>query len=213
MDHVKTWVFDLDNTLYSPSARLFDQIEARVTDWVMQKLRVTEAEADRLRSEYWHQYGATLSGLMLRHSVDPHDYLAHVHDISLSALTPDAALAAAIQALPGRKLVFTNGSRRHAERVTEARGLSGVFDGLYGIEDAGFRPKPERAAFDEIVTLAGINPAQAAMFEDDPRNLRAPHELGMACILVGTQAEPAPHIHHHTDDLAGFLGNRPKVTR
>ena len=210
MDHVTTWVFDLDNTLYAPSARLFDQIEARVTDWVMQKLRVTEAEADRLRSDYWHQYGATLSGLMERHSVDPHDYLAHVHDISLSGLSVDTALAGAIRALPGRKLVFTNGSRRHAERVTEARGLSGVFDALYGIEDAGFRPKPERAAFDQIVSLAGIDPQSAAMFEDDPRNLRAPHDLGMACVLVGTKAEPAPHIHHYTDDLTGFLAARPR---
>jgi putative hydrolase of the HAD superfamily len=203
--HVETWVFDLDNTLYPPAARLFDQIEVRMTDWVMETLKVGRAEADRLRSHYWETYGTTLAGLMREHAVDPGPYLTHVHDISLENLAPDPALAAAIAALPGRKLVYTNGSRFHAERVTEARGLAGAFDALYGIEEAGFLPKPERGAFQAIFAQAAVDPARAAMFEDDAKNLREPHALGMCTVHVHPRPSPEPHIHHHTSDLAGFL--------
>ncbi|MCR8725263.1 pyrimidine 5'-nucleotidase [Frigidibacter sp. ROC022] len=205
LDHVSHWVFDLDNTLYPPSARLFDLIEVRMTDWVMQELGVARDEADRLRAQYWRSYGTTLSGLMREHGVDPTPYLTHVHDIPLSALEPDAALAAAIRALPGRKIVYTNGSRQHAERVTEARGLGGLFDAMYGIEDAGFLPKPERGAFDAVFRAAGVEPTRAAMFEDDARNLAVPHDMGMACIHVHPDRHEAPHVHHHAPDLGAFL--------
>ena len=203
--HVRAWVFDLDNTLYPPSARLFDQIEVRMTAWVMEALRVDRAEADRLRRHYWQHYGTTLAGLMQEHGLDPGPYLTDVHDISLHHLDRDTALAEAIAALPGRRIVYTNGSRPYAERVLEARGLSGVFDAVYGVEHAAFRPKPERAAFETVFAADGIDPARAAMFEDDPRNLAAPHAMGMRTIHVAPDPHPADHIHHHTDDLAGFL--------
>ncbi len=203
--NVRAWVFDLDNTLYPPSARLFDQIEIRMTDWVMETLRVERAEADRLRHHYWQLYGTTLAGLMSEHGVDPVPYLTSVHDISLAHLEQDLLLANAISALPGRRIVYTNGSRPYAERVIEARGLSGLFDAVYGVEHAGFRPKPERAAFEAIFAADGIDPTAAAMFEDDPRNLAAPHAMGMRTIHVAPLPVPAAHIHHHTDDLAGFL--------
>ena len=203
--HVGAWVFDLDNTLYPPAARLFDQIEVRMTDWVMEALGVERAEADRLRHHYWETYGTTLAGLMQEHGVDPGPYLTHVHEISLDHLEPEPALAAAIAALPGRKIVYTNGSAPYAERVLEARGLSGLFDGVYGVEHAGFRPKPERSAFETIFAAAGILPESGAMFEDDPRNLQAPHEMGMRTVHVAPEPHDAPHIHHHTRDLADFL--------
>ena len=203
--HVSAWVFDLDNTLYPPSARLFDHIERRMTDWVMTALSVDRPEADRLRRHYWRSYGTTLAGLMAEHGVDPGPYLVAVHDIPMDALRPDPALAAGIAALPGRRIVYTNGSAPYAERVLSARGLSGLFDAVYGVEHAGFRPKPDRAAFETIFARDGLDPARAAMFEDDPRNLAAPHALGMRTVHVAPEAEPAGHIHHHTDDLAGFL--------
>ncbi len=128
-----------------------------------------------------------------------------MHDISFEALSPDPALAKAMSALPGRRIVYTNGSAPYAERVIEARGLSGLFDAVYGVEHAGFRPKPERAAFDTILSLDGLCAEQAAMFEDEARNLAAPHEMGMRTVHVAETAVPAPHIHHHTDDLTGFL--------
>lgn len=204
-DHVDSWVFDLDNTLYPPQVRLFDQIEQRMTQYVMTALRVDHVEADRLRDHYWRQHGTTLAGLMREHGVDPDPYLVAVHDISFDALLPDLDLRNAIHGLPGRKIVYTNGSGPYAEQVIDRRGLSGLFDAVYGVEHAGYRPKPEQAAFEAIFQRDGLMPARAAMFEDDPRNLRAPHALGMRTIHVAPEALPTDHIHHHTDDLAEFL--------
>ncbi|PPB80339.1 putative hydrolase of the HAD superfamily [Albidovulum inexpectatum] len=203
--HVDCWVFDLDNTLYPPSARLFDQIETRMTAYVMQALGLARDEADRLRAHYWQLYGTTLAGLMHEHGIDPLPYLRDVHDVSLQALEPDPALRDAIAALPGRRIVFTNGAADYARRVLQARGLGDVFDDVFGVEHANFRPKPERAAFQAIFARAKVDPMRAAMFEDDPRNLAVPHTLGMRTVHVAPEPQPEPHIHHHTDDLAAFL--------
>ncbi len=203
--HVTSWVFDLDNTLYPPQFRLFDQIEVRMTAWVMKALGVGKTEADRLRQHYWDSYGTTLAGLMREHDIDPAPYLQDVHDIDFTVLPADPELAARIRALPGRRIVYTNACAPYAHRVLEARGLAGLFDAVYGVEHAGFRPKPEREAFDTIFTQDGITPATAAMFEDDPRNLMAPHQMGMKTVHVAPKSLKALHIQHHTDDLAGFL--------
>lgn len=203
--HVDCWVFDLDNTLYPPSARLFDQIETRMTAYVMQTLGLPRDAADRLRAHYWQLYGTTLAGLMHEHGIDPVPYLRDVHDISMEALEPDPALRDAIAALPGRRIVFTNGAADYAQRVLQARGLDGVFDAIFGVEHANFRPKPEQAAFQTVFARAKIDPSRAAMFEDDPRNLAVPHAIGMRTVHVAPQPQPAPHIHHHTDDLTAFL--------
>ncbi len=203
--HVSQWVFDLDNTLYPPRARLFDQIEVRMTQYVMDALGVDRAEADRLRHHYWKTYGTTLAGLMREHDVDPGPYLTVVHDIDMSHLEVDRELVAHLRALPGRRIVYTNGSAPYAERVLAARGLSGIFDAIYGVEHAGFRPKPEREAFETVFARDGIEPTRAAMFEDDLRNLAEPHAMGMRTVLVTEDRVDADHVHHHTDDLTGFL--------
>ena len=203
--HVAHWVFDLDNTLYPPEARLFDQIEARMTAFVMEALRVSRAEADRLRVAYWRAHGTTLAGLMEEHGVEPGPYLEAVHDIDLAPLEADAALAARIRELPGRRIVYTNGSAPYAERVLAARGLDGLFDAVYGVEHAGFQPKPRRAAFEAVFARDGVETTRAAMFEDDPRNLAEPHAMGMRTVHVAPEPQAAEHIHHHTDDLGGFL--------
>ncbi len=204
-NQIRAWVFDLDNTLYPPEAALFDQIEKRMTNWVMDAIGVDHGEANRLRKHYWRSYGTTLAGLMAEHGVDPAPYLTEVHDIDLDGLTPDPALAAAILQLPGRRIVYTNGSARYAEKVVAARGLAGVFDAIYGVEHADFRPKPDRAAFETVFATDGLDPESAAMFEDDERNLAAPHDMGMRTIHVAPAPHGAAHIHHHTDDLTGFL--------
>lgn len=206
--HVKVWVFDLDNTLYDPSVRLFDQIEVRMTNYVSQLLNVTREEADHLRGHYWKQYGTTLAGLMREHEIEPMAYLKDVHDIDFSILSPDPLLADRIAALPGRKIVYTNGSMPYALNVLEARGLRDVFSAVYGVEHAGFRPKPEQAAFEAVFALDGVAPEEGAMFEDDIRNLMAPHAMGMRTVLVGPDfPQDADHIHHHTSDLSDFLSH------
>lgn len=214
--HVRVWIFDLDNTLYPPEAQLFAQIETRMTAYMMRHLGLAEDEASRLRAEYWRLHGTTLAGLMVEHALDPGHYLTDVHDIDFSVLEPDPPLADAIAALPGRRIIHTNGDAAYARRVLAARGLAEtLFDAVYGIEEAGFHPKPAAEAFARILAAAGVDPREAAFFEDDPRNLEVPHRLGMRTVLVGPgrhgpdllagPQDHGPHVHHQTDDLTAFL--------
>lgn len=221
---VTTWIFDLDNTLYPPEMELFSQIQKRMTAYVMRLIGTDEATADHLRGEWWRVHGTTLAGLMAEHQIDPHDYLADVHDIDFSVLSPDPALAAAIEALPGRKIVHTNADAAYACKVLEHRGL-GMFEAVCGIEEAGFHPKPDPRAYAPILAAHAIEPQTAAFFEDDPRNLLHPHSLGMRTVLVGRgwhgtampsrPGEAAPHVAHHTHDLTAFLqslaGDSPRM--
>lgn len=202
---ISTWVFDLDHTLYPPSARLFDLIETRMTAYVMDALGVDHPEADRLRKHYWATHGTTLAGLMREHDVDPAPYLTDVHDIPLDRLEPDPVLASRITELPGRRIVYTNGCAPYAERVLAARGLAGVFDAVYGVEHADFLPKPDLAAFDTVFRKDGLIPETAAMFEDDARNLKVPHDMGMRTVHVAETRGPGEHIHFHTNDLSAFI--------
>ena len=203
--HVTQWVFDLDNTLYPPEARLFDQIEVKMSAYVMASLGVDQTTADQLRRDYWRDYGTTLAGLMREHNVDPGPYLFDVHDIDLSHLNKDPALASAIDTLPGRKIVYTNGTAPYARQVLAAQGLDQVFEAVYGVEEANFLPKPELEAFETIFALDGIQPRQAAMFEDEARNLQVPHSLGMQTIHVAPAPVTAPYLQHHTNNLRQFL--------
>ncbi|MDT1063857.1 pyrimidine 5'-nucleotidase [Paracoccus sp. CPCC 101403] len=212
--HVTTWVFDLDNTLYAPEMRLFDQIEKRMTAYVMRELRVSEARASHLRDHYWRQHGTTLAGLMVEHAIDPLPYLREVHDIDFSHLVPDPDLARLISDLPGRKIIHTNADIEYAAKVLDHRGLA-VFDEIHGIDTTGFLPKPDPASYAAVIGATGFDPAAAAMFEDDPRNLLVPHELGMRTVLVGTgrhgpdelaaDHDHGAHVQHRTMDLTAFL--------
>jgi putative hydrolase of the HAD superfamily len=206
--HVTTWVFDLDNTLYHPSARLFDQIEVKMNDYVMRELGVDASVADKLRTEYWRDYGTTLAGMMAHHDIDPNPYLVEVHDIDLSHIPNDPIFAKRIANLRGRKIVYTNGSQFHAERVTKARGIFNSFHAMYGSEHAEFIPKPEKEAFDLIIERDGFVASKAVMFEDDVRNLEAPKELGMMTVYV---TEGSPHVPDYVDyvttDLSTFLNS------
>jgi putative hydrolase of the HAD superfamily len=205
--HVETWVFDLDNTLYPPALRLFDQVNARMTAYVMRALGVERACADALRARYWREHGTTLAGLMHHHGLDPDPFLLDVHAIDLSAVTPDARLDAAIAALPGRKVIYTNGSRAHGETVSAALGLRDRFAAVYGIEDAGYAPKPRAEAFARVFAREGLDPARAAMVEDDARNLAEPARLGMATVWRPGPDDGAapPHVGWIAHDLADFL--------
>ena len=204
-DHVDTWVFDLDNTLYPPEADLFEQMDIRFSKYVGRLTGLNKDEALTLCHRYWTHYGSTLKGLMEHHDVDPHHFLADVHDIDISHLVPCDDLSAALQALPGRRIVYTNGSRNHAKRVLAARGLTRHFDAVYGVEHADFAPKPTEAAFARVFARDGTTPTTSAMFEDEARNLAVPHAMGMRTVHVHPEPDDADHIHHHTDDLAAFL--------
>ncbi|MDP4023261.1 pyrimidine 5'-nucleotidase [Methylobacterium sp. NEAU 140] len=212
-----TWVFDLDNTLYPSDARVWPQVDERITLYVMRLYGLDAISARALQKYFYHRYGTTLKALMVEEGVDPHDFLDFAHDIDHSAIRLDASLGAAIERLPGRKLILTNGSRRHAENVAGKLGILDHFEDVFDIAAADFVPKPERATYELFLRVHGVEPARAALFEDIARNLTVPHELGMATVLVvpriadpyreafEQEAVQEPHIDHITDDLAEFL--------
>jgi len=203
--HVDTWVFDLDNTLYPPSADLFGQMDLRFSAYVQRLTGRNATDALRLCHEYWDVYGSTLKGLIEHHDVDPHEFLADVHDIDISHLQEDALLTDALKRLKGRKIVYTNGSEWHAKRVLARRGLTRQFDAVYGVEHADFAPKPTEGAFSRVFARDGVNPVKSAMFEDEARNLAVPFALGMRTVHVHAPRGDHAHVHHHSDDLTAFL--------
>ncbi len=217
-DQVSTWIFDLDNTLYPARCNLFAQIDVRMGQFIADFLGVDLVEARRIQKAYYVEYGTTLNGLMQVHGLNPDLFLEFVHDIDHSPVAADPRLAAALAALPGRRVVFTNGSLAHAERVMQRLGVAGHFDVVHDIVASDYAPKPRREAYQRFIARSGIDPARSAFFEDIARNLEVPFEMGMQTVLVrcpddnhpekfelrtGTGDEP--YVGHVTTDLAGFL--------
>jgi putative hydrolase of the HAD superfamily len=216
--HVDTWVFDLDNTLYPSDSDLWPKIDTRITIFLGNLFGLDGISARALQKYYYRRYGTTLRGLMLEHEVPAADFLAFVHDIDRSTLQPNLALAAAIGALPGRRLILTNGSREHALRTAEQLGLGEIFEDIFDIVAADFVPKPAEATFLRFFERHGVDPKSSAIFEDIAHNLAVPHARGMVTTLVvprqgqadfrdaweKTGGDPA-HVDCVTDDLEGFL--------
>jgi putative hydrolase of the HAD superfamily len=218
--HVREWVFDLDNTLYPHHSNLFAQVDVRITAFVSELLSLPRDEARALQKRLYKEYGTTMNGLMALHGIDPDDFLEKVHDIDYSGLTPDPALGDAIRALPGRKFIFTNGDRRHAERTARQLGILDHFDEIFDILAAELEPKPAAATYGRFLKRHGVEPAQAAMFEDLGRNLEVPKSLGMRTVLiVPRNFEPTfseiwerdaaydDAVDFVTDDLSAFLNS------
>jgi len=216
--HVTDWVFDLDNTLYPHHTNLFSQIDVRMTAYVSELLRLPREEARKLQKELYREYGTTLSGLMARHGIDPDDFLEKVHDIDYTWLVPDPVLGAAIRQLPGRKFIFTNGNRKHAERTAGQLGILDHFDDIFDIVAAGLTPKPARQTYERFAELHALTGPNSVMFEDLARNLSVPKALGMTTVLiVPRNFEPAfseiwerdaaedDDVDFVTDDLSMFL--------
>lgn len=215
---VDAWVFDLDNTLYPRSTNLFAQVDQRIGDYVQRLLSLSPEEARALQRDYYRRHGTTLRGLMLEHGIAPHDFLEEVHDIDHSVVEADPALAEAIDRLPGKRYILTNGSRMHAEKVIGRLGLDGLFADIFDIVRAELLPKPHRDTYRRFFAETGIDPAKAAMFEDLARNLEAPKAFGMATVLVvprgaedccaeawEVEGADGVHIDYVTDDLGAFL--------
>jgi putative hydrolase of the HAD superfamily len=217
-DHVAAWVFDLDNTLYPADCNLFAQIDRRMGEFIANSFGIKLEEAQSLRETYYYEHGTTLAGLVRRHGVSPDAFLDYVHDIDLSSVAPAPDLAAALASLPGRKFIFTNGSRKHAEAVAARLGVAGQFEDICDIHALGYvYPKPMREAYERFVKAHGVVAQEAAMFDDLPHNLETAHLIGMTTVLVhgltehpehqaiAGWTETPTHIHHRTDALAPFL--------
>ena len=208
---VETWIFDLDNTLYPASCRLFEQMQQKMNQFICERLSLSPEGAAELRRTYFRQHGTTLRGLMTMEAIDPHEFLAFVHDIDLACVPPDPALVAAIGRLNGRKIVHTNGSVRHAERLLDHLGLSAAFCGIVDIVAAEFDPKPALAGYRLLLRRHAVAARTALMVEDIARNLAPAAEFGMTTAWIrngldwAAEEADADYIHYVVDDLAGFL--------
>ena len=215
---VETWVFDLDNTLYPHHLNLWHQVDERIRDFIAAYLEVANEDAFRIQKDFYKRYGTTMRGLMAEHGLEPDEFLDYVHQIDHSPLLPNPALGAALEKLPGRKLILTNGTRRHANAVLARLELDRHFDDVFDIVAAELEPKPSQQTYDRFLSALNVDARKAAMFEDLARNLAIPHALGMTTVLVVPQhtrevfredweleGRDAPHVDHVTDDLVGFL--------
>jgi putative hydrolase of the HAD superfamily len=207
----REWLFDLDNTLYPPESGLFDQVDARINEFLSAHLGLGRSAADALRRRYHDEYGITLVGLMREHGTDPHHYLEFVHRLPVAdVLGPDAALRSLIGGLPGRRSIFTNGSRRHALAVLSALGLDGLFEEIFDIVSLGFRPKPDPATYRAVLERLGAEPGKTVLFDDLPRNLGPAKALGLRTVLVGS-AEPSPDADFAIKSLADLPQILPQL--
>jgi putative hydrolase of the HAD superfamily len=213
LSDIDTWLFDLDNTLYSSGAAVFPQIHRRMLEFIMAEQKIGEDEAKAERSRYFHQHGTTMRGMMVERGVDPVAFMDHVHAIDLGCLDPAPRLGAAIARLPGRKLIFTNASARHASNVLGALGIAEHFEALFDVGDCDWLPKPDATGYRNIVAKHAFDPKRAAMIDDIPNNLRPAAALGMTTVWVREPADPRwkgePDTHAHvdyvTDDLVTWL--------
>jgi putative hydrolase of the HAD superfamily len=208
---IETWIFDLDNTLYPASCRLFDQVHARMTRFIADRLDLSPEAALALQRTYFREHGTTWRGLMTVNRMEPNDFLAFVHEIDLACVPADPVLVEALTALPGRKIVHTNGSERHAARLLDHLGIADSFCGIVDIVAAGYDPKPALAGYRELLRRHDVTPGVAIMFEDMARNLVPAAALGMTTAWVRNPVDWAAagsggdHIHYIVDDIGGFL--------
>jgi putative hydrolase of the HAD superfamily len=215
---ITCWVFDLDNTLYPHHLNLWQQVDDRIRSFIADFLKVPHEQAFRIQKDYYKRYGTTMRGLMTEHGLKPDDYLEFVHTIDHSPLEPNPVLGAALGKLPGRKLILTNGTRKHADAVMKKLALHEHFEDVFDIVAAELEPKPSPKTYERFLERHHVDPRKAAMFEDLARNLEAPHALGMVTVLVVPEGQrevfregwelegrDAPHVDHLTDNLAGFL--------
>lgn len=205
--HVETWLFDLDNTLYAAETGVMAQVSERMTNFVARHTGLDRTAAYALQKKYWAEHGTTLAGLMAYHKVEPQTFLDDVHDVSLDSVLPDEALNAAIAALPGRKLVFTNADGKHAHRLIDKLGMGHLFEDIFHLNHAGFVPKPNPETFHRLIDRHGLDPRRSLFFEDTATNLKPAHDLGMTTVLVGDAAATNTdlHVHYRAATLKGFL--------
>ncbi len=207
----ESWVFDLDNTLYSAQYQLFTQIENNMTQFVMGFLDLDHANAFATQKKYFRDHGTTMNGLMIHNGLDPAEYLEYVHKIDLSEIPKNPELDMILSKLPGKKVIFTNGSTKHAHNVTSHLGINHHFDGVFDIVDSDYTPKPARSVYETMIQQFDIDPKKSVMVEDMAKNLRPAADMGMTTVWVRTDSAwgieefDDAFIHHIADDLTDWL--------
>ena len=208
---IKYWIFDLDNTLYSGDTKVFDQVDKKMSKYISGKLNVSIEEAKKIQKNYFYEYNTTLNGMIKNHKIDPEEFLEFVHDIDIDFLQKDPNLAKEIEKLEGKKIIFTNGSRKHAINITKRIGIDQYFDDIFDIVNANFIPKPAIEPYKKLVEKHKIDPKLCVLVEDIARNLKPAYEMGMKTIWIENN-EPwakkfsdGDFINYKTNNLSEFL--------
>ena len=211
LQSIKFWIFDLDNTLYSGNTRVFEQVDKKMTEYISKKLQVDKEEAKKIQKNYFHKYNTTLNGMIKNHKINAHEFLEFVHDINIEFLQKDPELAKEIERLDGIKIIFTNGSRKHALNVTKRLGVDQLFDDIFDIVDCDFIPKPLMEPYKKLVEKHNIDPKLCVLVEDIARNLKPAYEMGMKTIWIkndepwASKFSDSKFVNYKTDNLSEFL--------
>ena len=208
---IRFWLFDLDNTLYSGKTKVFEQIDKKMSKYISEKLNVDINEARKIQKSYFYQYNTTLYGLVKNHKIDADEFLDFVHDIDISFLNQDPQLAQELKNLDGTKIIFTNGSRRHAINITKKLGIDQYFDDIFDIVESDFIPKPSVQPYKKLVKKHKIDPNLCVFIEDIARNLKPAYEMGMKTVWIENE-EPwakkfsdSNFVNYRTNNLSEFL--------
>ena len=208
---IKHWIFDLDNTLYSGKTRVFEQVSKKMSEYISKKLNVSTAEAKEIQKNYFHEYNTTLNGMIKNHKIDADEFLEFVHNIDIDFLKKDLILGEELKKLDGKKIIFTNGSKKHALNVTKRIGIDHYFDDIFDIIDSEFVPKPAIQPYKKLVEKHKIDPKLCGFIEDIARNLKPAYEMGMKTVWIEND-EPwakkfsdSDFIDFKTNNLSEFL--------
>jgi len=208
---IKFWIFDLDNTLYSGKTKVFEQVDKRMSKYISNKLNISVEEAKKIQKNYFYEYNTTLNGMIKNHKINPNEFLDFVHDINIDFLQKDLGLAKEIEKLGGKKIIFTNGSRKHAVNVTKQIGVDQLFDDIFDIVDAEFIPKPSLEPYKKLVKKHKIDPKLCVLVEDIARNLKPAYEMGMKTVWIendepwASKFSDSEFINYRTNNLTEFL--------
>lgn len=215
LKEIRNWIFDLDDTLYPPSPEIYEQMAQRIRTYIMRVLNIDEKTASVVQKDYYKKYGATVHGLMVEHNIPPEEFTEYVHQLDLSSLRENPQLKACLNALPGKKYVFTNGARYHAERVLKKLNISVCFSGIFSIREAGYIPKPAEQTYLKMLDTFGIKPQESIMFDDSPANILAAKKVGMRTVWISSNVtnnrycsvDTKDFCDYETPDLTTFLSS------
>ena len=180
----KFWLFDLDNTIYSPDTKIFDEIDSRMKKYISKLLKISEGDAFKVQKLYYKEFGTTLSGLMKNHNVNSDDFLEYVHKVNLENLSECKDLKNSISQLPGKKIIYTNGDLKHAENVLDKLNIKDLFDDIFDIKKSSLIPKPNKESLESLITFYNLNPLETVYFEDIEINLKNAYDLGITTFLI-----------------------------
>ena len=218
---ISTWIFDLDNTLYSADSGIFQQVHTLMSKFVSAHLNIDIKKATELQRKYYRQHGTTLRGLMDNHNVDPDHFLSEVHQLDYSIVGPNFKLNRELKKLKGRKIIYTNANRQHANDILIRLELTNVFDEIFDIKTANYIPKPEASPYEQIISDFNIDPITTIMFDDIAKNLVPAKNVGFASVWIDVGyenfsddiAKSKKYLDYETKDLSLFLDevNKGKI--